>query len=92
MAQGRFTRIISMIKWIRTSRLSIKHSFSGFPRWTDAYAPKLMEMPHAPSPKLRVVMRLGMILGAMYADVGIMYAVREGVSALRPAEGGSLRW
>jgi len=26
MAQGRFTRIISMIKWIRTSRLSINNS------------------------------------------------------------------
>jgi len=26
MAQGRFTQIISMIKWIRTSRLSIKKS------------------------------------------------------------------
>ena len=26
MAQGRSTRIISMIKWIRTSRLSIKNS------------------------------------------------------------------
>ena len=28
MAQGRSTKIISMIKWIRTSRLSIKNSFS----------------------------------------------------------------
>ena len=29
MAQGRSTKIISMIKWIRTSRLSIKNSPSG---------------------------------------------------------------
>ena len=29
MAQGRSTEIISMIKWIRTSRLSIKKSLSG---------------------------------------------------------------
>ena len=29
MAQGRSTKIISMIKWFRTSRLSIKNSFSG---------------------------------------------------------------
>ena len=28
MAQGRSTRIISMMKWIRTSRLSIKNSLS----------------------------------------------------------------
>jgi len=28
MAQGRSTKIISMIKWIRTSRLSIKNSLS----------------------------------------------------------------
>ena len=28
MAQGRSTEIISMIQWIRTSRLSIKHSLS----------------------------------------------------------------
>ena len=28
MAQGRFHEMISMIKWIRTSRLSIKNSFS----------------------------------------------------------------
>jgi len=28
MAQGRSTKIILMTKWIRTSRLSIKHSFS----------------------------------------------------------------
>ena len=28
MAQGRYTRIISMIKWIRTSRLSIKNALS----------------------------------------------------------------
>jgi len=28
MAQGRSTKIISMVKWIRTSRLSIKHSLS----------------------------------------------------------------
>jgi len=28
MAQGRSTKIISMMKWIRTSRLSIKHSLS----------------------------------------------------------------
>ena len=28
MAQGRSTKIISMIEWIRTSRLSIKHSLS----------------------------------------------------------------
>ena len=28
MAQGRSTKIISMIKWIRTSGLSIKKSFS----------------------------------------------------------------
>ena len=34
MAQGRFTKIISMIKWIRPSRLSIKNSRStGVPRW-----------------------------------------------------------
>ena len=26
MAQGRFTKIVSMVKWIRTSRLSIKNS------------------------------------------------------------------
>ena len=32
MAQGRSTKIISMIKWIRTGRLSIKNSFSGTPR------------------------------------------------------------
>ena len=29
MAQGRSTEIITMIKWIRTSRLSIKNSLSG---------------------------------------------------------------
>ena len=29
LAQGRSTKIISMIKWIRTSRLSIKNSLSG---------------------------------------------------------------
>jgi hypothetical protein len=29
MAQGRSTQVISMIKWIRTSRLSIKKSLSG---------------------------------------------------------------
>ena len=29
MAQGRSTEIISMIKWIRTSRLSIQNSLSG---------------------------------------------------------------
>jgi len=29
MAQGRTLRIISMIDWIRTSRLSIKNSLSG---------------------------------------------------------------
>ena len=29
MAQGRSTQIISMINWIRTSRLSIKKSLSG---------------------------------------------------------------
>jgi len=29
MAQGRSTKIISMIEWIRTSRLSIKKSLSG---------------------------------------------------------------
>ena len=29
MAQGRSTKIVSMIEWIRTSRLSIKKSFSG---------------------------------------------------------------
>ena len=28
MAQGRSTKIISMIKWIRTNRLSIKNSLS----------------------------------------------------------------
>ena len=28
MAQGRSTKIITMIKWIRTSRLSIKNSLS----------------------------------------------------------------
>ena len=28
MAQGRSTKIISMIQWIRTSRLSIKNSLS----------------------------------------------------------------
>jgi len=28
MAQGRSTKIISMIKWIRTSRLSVKNSLS----------------------------------------------------------------
>ena len=28
MAQGRSTKIIEMIKWIRTSRLSIKNSVS----------------------------------------------------------------
>jgi len=28
MAQGRSTKIISMIEWIRTSRLSIKNSLS----------------------------------------------------------------
>ena len=28
MAQGRSTEIITMIKWIRTSRLSIKNSLS----------------------------------------------------------------
>jgi len=28
MAQGRSTKIISMIKWIRTSRLSIKNPLS----------------------------------------------------------------
>jgi len=28
MAQGRSTEIISMIKWIRTSRLSMKNSLS----------------------------------------------------------------
>jgi len=28
MAQGRSTKIITMIKWIRTSRLSIKKSLS----------------------------------------------------------------
>ena len=28
MAQGRSTKVISMIKWIRTSRLSIKNSFA----------------------------------------------------------------
>ena len=31
MAQGRSTETISMIKWIRTSRLSIKNSLSGRP-------------------------------------------------------------
>ena len=31
-AQGRSTKIISMIKWIRTSRLSIKNSLSQFVR------------------------------------------------------------
>ena len=29
MAQGRSTKIITMIQWIRTSRLSIKNSLSG---------------------------------------------------------------
>ena len=29
MAQGRSTKIILMIKWIQTSRLSLKNSFSG---------------------------------------------------------------
>ena len=29
MAQGQSTNIISTIKWIRTSRLSIRNSFSG---------------------------------------------------------------
>ena len=33
MAQGRSTKIISMIKWIRTSRLSIKNSLSVSPEW-----------------------------------------------------------
>ena len=37
MAQGRSTKIITMIKWIRTSRLSIKNSLS---------APKLPKKPH----------------------------------------------
>ena len=32
MAQGRSTKIISMIRWIRTSRLSIKKSLSGLRR------------------------------------------------------------
>ena len=34
MAQGRSTKIISMIKWIRTSRLSTKNSLSGGRTWT----------------------------------------------------------
>ena len=34
MAQGRSTNIISMIKWIRTSRLSIKNSVCEPPQWT----------------------------------------------------------
>ena len=28
MAQGRSTKVISMIKWVRTSRLSVKNSLS----------------------------------------------------------------
>ena len=31
MAQGRSTKIISMIEWIRTSRLPIMNSLSAFP-------------------------------------------------------------
>ena len=46
MAQGRSTKIISMIKWIRTSRLSIKNSCSrrrqGRPRATGCTSPSLI--------------------------------------------------
>ena len=30
LAQDRFTKVISMNQWIRTSRLSIKNSLSGY--------------------------------------------------------------
>ena len=33
MAQGRSTKIISMIRWIRTSRLSMKNSLSPSGEW-----------------------------------------------------------
>jgi len=35
-SQGRSTKIISMIKWIRTSRLSIKNSLSGVGKQPDS--------------------------------------------------------
>jgi len=36
MVHGRSTKIISMIKWIRTSRLSVKNSLSGGQIGNDA--------------------------------------------------------
>jgi len=60
MAQGRSTKIISMIKWIRTSRLSIKNSLStrfateGFPREQPLPDPQTPNStPHTPHSGLR---------------------------------------
>ena len=43
MAQGRSTKIILMIKWIRTSRLSIKNSLSEKIRSVQAVAREVQE-------------------------------------------------
>jgi len=46
MAQGRPTKVISMIKWIRTSRLPIKNSLSGLGEGEHQFERRAVHQPY----------------------------------------------
>ena len=52
MAQGRSSKTISMIKWIRTRRLSIKNSLSAQKKWAwHPYTPDKSPLDDLPKSK-----------------------------------------